>query len=240
MLNDVSLYWQIRCIACNWQTQVEALVPFNGADHTSKAHSNDVDGFWEEYICPTHYRTARRMIKLADTSLDIETAYEYYFSGAFSSTPIPTCPLCQEQMHSGQALLALPFYIDAQIEVATWLIQRLSHLHHLTQSELKAVTEGNRSSATVFQTLASEFEITERFYEGICRQFGVSFPLSLLIESLSPHPTEWLTGIDSAIEASQQWLSKLSKRRHEEAEKTAGFCPQCSQQTVYLHRTTTF
>lgn len=231
-----ALFWEIYCMMCQWEARVEALVPFTGVEPVPVQPGQRIAGFWEDYICPEHFQTARRILRLREEGSDLDTAYEQYFSGHVFLAPIPVCPICRKPMQGGQALTSLPFQVDAQIEAQTWLQQKLGNLHRLALAEQQVMAQGDRRADEVTQLLQAEYHITLTFYRSYCQQLHLDTERTQLLESVPQTPSEWITAIEEMLDSTQHQLTRLAKRKQAEARKTPGNCPRCHHQSVYLRR----
>ncbi len=234
-----SLRWDIQCIACQWQTTVRALIPFNGTENIAPITNDLATGFWEDYICPEHYATARRALHISQAGIPLEEAYYRYFDGAVSTTPVPTCPTCHHPMHGGQILNQLPFYLDTQIETQNWLLQKLTALQQMVTAETYATHQQKITPEFAVQTLAAEVEAINRFHNILHRQLNLQAHALILLETTPPDLDRWPSFVASAFETAKKRRLQLERRRQTEAQKTPGYCPQCCQQSVYLRWTNT-
>ena len=131
-----------------------------------------IAGFWEDYICPTHYEVIRRTITLRQPS-DLLSAYEYYFMGQVLTTEIPQCSICHQKMEGGQILSSLPFYIEPYIELQQWLITKLELLKTMIKAEDRALLQGKQVIQESAKQLQAEVELLQRFYQALAQQLDI-------------------------------------------------------------------
>ncbi|MCB9437072.1 MAG: hypothetical protein H6673_08800 [Anaerolineales bacterium] len=230
--------WGIRCTACRWQAVVNALLPFAGQTVVEHPHQ-PIDGFWEDYICPEHYQIVRRTVRLTETMPDLVAAVEAYFEGAFVTTPIPTCPSCQQPMEGGQVLESLPFFLDDHLDAVTWLHQKLDYLRQTLTIERKAVIAGEVAADVVVRLLSTEATTILRFFAALQKELAIVEPTPMMDE----YPVsllEWEVLLDTQHQLTSRRIAQLQERQRKETAKIAGCCPQCHQKRVYLHRKETF
>jgi hypothetical protein len=233
LLNEQYLRWDLSCIACHWRICVEALVPFTGTTPVPLRPGNLVSGFWEDYVCPVDFQTARRAVRIKAATADLEAAHFLYFSGQITADPIPHCPVCAKTMSGGQVLQRLPFLIALYLETQQWLHQKLALLQQMVLSEQRAVATGNQSADASLQLVKAEFQVTARFYQALCQEFDLR-AAPIPVETFPASLVTWVDVLTSAIAATESRLAQLEKRQQVEAQKAPGRCPRCHQQCVYL------
>lgn len=234
----MSFKWQIHCTACQWQITINALLPFAQQAVVENPHL-PIEGFWEDYICPRHYHTARRTLHFVQPMPDMVAAYEAYFEGAFTTTPVPLCSDCQQPMEGGQVLERLPFFLDRHLDAYTWLHQKLLHLYQLFSIERQAVVAGETTADQVLQLLAAETTTLSRFFTALLKELGIPEAISVM-DDLPESLHTWETVMVNQLEHTQHRIAQLDERRYKEGAKIAGWCPRCHQQRVYLYRKETF
>ncbi len=209
------------------------MIPFTGnPPQPITAHHDVISGFWEDYICPTHFTTARRAFWVSQEGADLETAYHSYLNGIGTTTPVPHCPQCHQTMLGGQSLDHLPFYLNHQIEVQTWIIQKLEQFHRMVAAE--------ENSPDAEALLAAEAQALTLFHQTLCRQLNISQTSPPFFDDIPRNVTQWYHTLQRAKHSAENRLSQLRRRQQIEAQKKPGLCPNCQQHSVYLRRKATF
>lgn len=234
------LQWQIRCTHtdCHWQTRIVALQPF-AAEQSPILEPEQLDevvGFWEDYICPQHFTTARRAVTVSATGVAFEEAQLLYVMGQATTTAIPRCPICDLQMQGGHVLEALPFYYDATLTVLKWLVNELNAT--LRQVEIALYADDSDADDEA-QIILRDITMQQSFYEAMCKNFDINRLTVPFLEISQRSLMDWHTSITENLATLAKRNEQLHQRQQQEVHKSPATCPTCHRDSIYLVEATT-
>ncbi len=232
--------WRIRCVqnGCDWQARIAALEPFTHRQQPVDVHHFDqVVGFWEDYVCPTHFETERRAVVVSIDGVGLEYAQFLYVTGLFETTPVPSCPVCQCPMQGGPSLAeALPFSYQSILAMLKWLLGELGRIKHRIDAELYTK---DGAGDVALRDIRQDLWGLRSFYDRMCQNFDINPTVVPLLEITDQTLINWQAVLAENIAILEKSEQQLRHRQAQEAHKTPATCPACQQQSVYLIEATT-
>jgi endogenous inhibitor of DNA gyrase (YacG/DUF329 family) len=237
------LQWDIYCPRCDWELTIQALVPFTltaaGQQQSlDESTTTGINGFWEDYFCPTHFIHARRAVLVSsEIGLDRETAYFRYVSGRGQTTPVPACPTCHQQMVGGPALESLPFYLAPMIDLQEWRLHQVHALQRMVEAEKLAIKRGEQVPEEALQLLAGEVQSLNRFQLALCKQLHLERMARPLLDARPLDLDHWQVLLRFEAETIVTRLQQLHRRQAAETQKAPASCPNCGKRSLHLRLT---
>lgn len=233
------LQWRIRCIhkGCEWQARIAALEPFTRHNNPATERTLDqIAGFWEDYICPTHLEVQRRAMVVNPMGVGLEEAQYLYVTGHIDTTPVPHCPICAQEMQSGKVLESLPFTYQSSLAMLKWLIGELGRIKHRIDADLHTQVADEAAS---LRDIGRDMGVLAKFYDVMCQNFEINRTVVPLLNSTDRTLTGWQATLAENLAILEKSQVQLNHRQAQEAHKSPAICPACQQQTVYLIEATT-